>query len=95
VIVYRSMSRHKAKAAGAFRRADPAFMRTCARGISRNSEEIDGAGTSCRWTIWTPMARPALELVHASEDQAQLWSADNTADDRNDYRHYSRVHPLR
>lgn len=38
--------------------------------------------------IWTPMSRPALELIAPRLRQGAIVVCDNTADDRNDYRRY-------
>jgi predicted O-methyltransferase YrrM len=38
--------------------------------------------------IWTPMARPALELVAPHLKQGAIVVCDNTAPGRNDYRDY-------
>jgi predicted O-methyltransferase YrrM len=38
--------------------------------------------------IWTPMARPALELVAPRLRRGGIVVCDNTADERNDYRRY-------
>ena len=38
--------------------------------------------------IWTPMARPALELVAPHLRTGAIVVCDNTADTRNDYRDY-------
>ena len=49
---------------------------------------IDGAVDFMLVDIWTPMARPALELVAPRLRRGAIVVCDNTADARNDYRDY-------
>jgi len=49
---------------------------------------IDGAVDFMLMDIWTPMARPALELVAPHLRRGASVVCDNTADARNDYREY-------
>jgi len=49
---------------------------------------IDGAVDFMLVDIWTPMARPALELVAPHLRTGAIVVCDNTADARNDYRDY-------
>lgn len=51
-------------------------------------QRIDGAVDFMLVDIWTPMARPALELVAPHLRRGAIVVCDNTADARNDYRDY-------
>ena len=51
-------------------------------------QRIDGAVDFMLVDIWTPMARPALELVAPHLRTGAIVVCDNTADARNDYRDY-------
>lgn len=49
-------------------------------------KRIDGAVDFMLVDIWTPMARPALELVAPHLRQGAVVICDNTGSDKNDYR---------
>lgn len=51
-------------------------------------QRIDGKVDFMLIDIWTPMARPALELVAPRLRHGAIVVCDNTADARNDYREY-------
>jgi predicted O-methyltransferase YrrM len=51
-------------------------------------QKIDGSVDFVLVDIWTPMARPALELVTPRLRRGAIVVCDNTADPRNDYRDY-------
>jgi len=56
--------------------------------LRKTLQQIGGAVDFMLVDIWTPMARPALELVAPHLKQGAIVVCDNTAPGRNDYRDY-------
>lgn len=56
--------------------------------LRQTLRQIDGEVDFMLVDIWTPMARPALELVAPRLRHGAIVVCDNTADERNDYRQY-------